>query len=269
MASTLDPPVVQGLEAYTGPSVGLWTGIDRNAIDRDRNLGFGISERFVAAGLFATDTSQAGAKTFQDTSVTIQGSAVQGGSLAFATPASDNNEGWHQLGANVGSAFSVSLTSPKELAHEQYVKIGTIVETGLFIGLMEEGCAVNSNLADNTGALADKDAIGFHAAMHASVLTLNFVYKKAGQTAVTLHSAALVPAINTVHALGFRYRNRGGVRWLESWVDGARFSRTDLSTVTAAGFPFDQLLSPIRGLKSGEAGIKTFTLFGADTYQKF
>jgi hypothetical protein len=139
------------------------------------------------------------------------------------------------------------------------------------LGLGEEGMAANNGcLVDDTGATASKDFIGFRGSMHASTLTLDAVYRKAGQTEVTALAGALVPSITTDYSLAFRYRRI--TKYGEWWVNGVKVKELDFSNTTAvptATCPLDELLSPVVGLKAGEAGIKTLTIRELDCFMQY
>jgi hypothetical protein len=202
-----------------------------------------------------------------DSGDSIDGAKLMGGGLKFATAATDNNSPTIQWGGTTGSLFHVSKTTPRALGLEWIVRFGTIVETGCLLGLGEEGMAANNGiLVDDTGAIASKDFFGFRAAMHASVMTIQAVYRLAGQTEVVPLSTALTVVVNTDYSLGFRYGGHtDGVRakHFEWWVNGVKVKDLDganTTTVPTAGCPFDELLSPVAGIKAGEAGIKSMTI---------
>lgn len=260
----IDNVGIAGVETV-GPSGELWRDCDRPAIFFDRNRGYGLVERFVNAALFASNTSQLGQHTYQDSSVTIQGTETAGGKQLFTTPATDNAEGWHQPGANVGGSFRISVASPTKLWHEQMIELGQIIESGHLVGLAEKGCAIADMLADNTGALADKDFIGFHCPMHASQAVFSFVYRKAGQTMVTVQSAVHTAVAGTAVRLGLR---RDLVKKkLFAYVNGVEAGSLYLPSAT--NFPDGDLLMPIRGIKNGAAAIKTFGHYWTETYAGF
>jgi hypothetical protein len=275
MAGSLQPAVPSGEENNVCLTTALWDGMDRHTLRDDYGAGYGITKRFVAPSVYATTVAQDGIYPFLDTSDTIRGGTRLGGGLVFTTAATDNNSPTIQWGGTTGAMFSVSTAAPKSLAFETIFRVGTIVETGVLIGLGEEGMAANNGcLVDDTGALADKDFIGFRGAMHASVLTISAVYRKSGQTEVVALTSALVPSVDTWYSLGLRFRaqneaNRGYLEW---WVNGSKVKElltTNTTAVPTATFPSAELLSPVFCLKAGEGVAKSMIVRSMDCYQKF
>jgi hypothetical protein len=273
MAGSIQPFVPGGEENNVSLTTELWSGIDRLTLTMEPGAGYGVSRRFIAQGPFATTVPQGDIYPFLDASDTIRTGTLLGGGLVLTTAATDNNSPTIQWGGTTGAMFSLSKATPKEWAFETIFRIGTIIETGLLIGLGEEGMAANDGcLADNTGALADKDFIGFHAPMHTATVTVACVYRKNGQTAVTALSSAHVPSITTWYSYGMRYRVRPGRKMLEWWVNGVKVKELDVDNTTSvptATCPFDELLSPVFCVKAGEGGAKSLTVRSVDCFQKF
>lgn len=254
-----------------GLTAQLWSGINREECLKNPGYGYGISKRFTDAGVYATTAAQDGVYPFLDSSDTVRGLKVLGGGLEMATAATDNNSPTIQWGGTTGAMFSISKDTPKDLAMEVIFRLGTIVETGILIGLGEEGMAANNGcLADDTGAIADKDFFGFQAPMHTSTVTVAGVYRKNGQTAVTAKSSAHVPAITTWYSYGLRYRAIN--KYLEYYVNGTLVKSLNMANTTdvpTATCPFDELLSPVICIKAGEAGAKSLVVRSVDVFQRF
>ena len=153
---------------------------------RDLNVGYGVYPDLVSF-----NTTSGGAATYTDSSSTIaqlteaQG-GVGGGIRVFNT--ADNEEASIQWCGGAGSPFRISNVAgeERELVFECRFRTDVITDAkaGFFIGLAEEGLAAANTITD-AGALADKDAIGFHR-LEGDGDTLDFVYQKAGQTAQTV-----------------------------------------------------------------------------------
>jgi len=260
--SGLETLGVAGEETSFGRSIDLWRAMPVSELMFDPGRGYGVMERFVNAPTFASATPQSGQQTYQDSSVTIRGLAVVGGGLRFATPATDNMEAHHQLGGLTGSAFTISDAAFRDLAHEQCFRVNQLAETAMFVGLGEEGMAVADALVDNTGALVSKDFIGFHCPAHASVAKFSAVYRKAGSAMVTVAADVHTAVAADVVKMGFYFEK--ATKKLFYYVNGVVVAT--LAYGDWSNFPDAELLSPIRGLKSGEASAKTFDLFWADTF---
>jgi hypothetical protein len=243
--------------------------VRRAAIDSDPFHGCRVAKRFDCPSVYASTVAQDGWYPYLDTSDTMRGGTRLGGGLVFTTAATDNNSPTLQAGGTTGAMFAISKSAPRDLAAEFFFQVGTIVETGVLLGLGEEGMAANDGcLVDDTGAMASKDFVGFRGAMHAATLTISAVYRKAGQSEVVALTSALVPAINTRYSLGLRYWQR--TKRLQWWVNGAMVKELDLNDTTAvpeAGFPLDEKLSPVVCIKAGEGVAKSLVLHNLDVYQ--
>lgn len=274
MSSSLTPfkPSISNT-ALTGE---LWAGINRHTIRTDPAAGFYVDKRFNLPSVYATTVAQDGIYPFLDTSDTIRGgTSILGGGLTFTTAATDNNSPTIQWGGTTAGCFHLSRTTPKDFAMEVVFRVGTIIETGVLIGLGEPGMAANDGcLVDDTGAMADKSFIGFRGPMHASTLTFAGNYRKNGQAEVSAAASALVPSVDTWYSLGLRYRVRGGAssggHTLEWWVNGSKVKSLDVDNTTAvptATCPLDSYLSPVICLKTGAAAAKNITLRSVQVYQ--
>jgi hypothetical protein len=203
--------------------------------------------------------------SYEDTGDTIaQIETDRNGAIKFTTAATDNNEDWLQPGdtKSVSAIVSSTAADKKLLAFECRFKIGQLAETAVFIGLSEEGLAGANTLVDDTGALASKDMIGFHIPTHASVATCSFVFRKAGQTAVTLISGLKTMVADTYYNMGFVFDPLAdNSKRLIVYLDNAEQSTYGTNTqLTAATFPDGEELQPLFGFKTGEAGAKTLTI---------
>jgi len=123
---------------------------------------------------------------------------------------------------------------------------------GFFCGLAEAGLDQDA-LADDTGALADKDFCGFHAAAHATDVDVDGVYRIEGGTAVVGADTLTEDDDNVFNRYGFRFDGGETITW---FLNGVRIGT---STITAATFPTGEALTPIFVIKTGEAVEKQFS----------
>jgi hypothetical protein len=119
--------------------------------------------------------------------------------------------------------------------------------------------ATDCLFVDSTGALADKNFLGF-VKLYAEAGVFDGAYKADGQTyqdgATKTKLNALgtfTASATTYHKLGFRYRAHP--KTVEWYFDGAALStsapaRLTATEIDAATFPDDVLLAPIIGAKS-------------------
>jgi hypothetical protein len=238
-----------------GLSYDLWRNCPRARIMLDPNAGYFVRMNNAATPEYATTVGQAGWYPFIGSSATIRGtSTIRGGAMRFSLPATDNIEAALQAGgATTGAAFTLSTATPKELWLETRVAVGQLAETGAFFGLGKPGLAATDTLVDNTGELADAGMIGFHCPMHASAAVFSAVYRKEGETAVTMKSAIHTAVAAAFVNLGFYYNVAEGK--LELYCNGVRSLKYTLSTAT--NFPVDVFMSPLIYAKAGEASAKT------------
>lgn len=222
--------------------------------------GWVLEDDFLDCPTFATTVVQKGYLTYQDTGVTMQsatGATGQGGVLEVAGNDADNDEG--SIVANpLGAPFIISDTAAEEygLAAEFRIKKASIADNALsfFIGLSEEATAAANALVDDTGVVADKDHIGF-SCVAAAGETVNWVYKKAGQTAQTALAAAHTLVADTYVKLGFLYLpTRKASKRIACFVNGVEQSTYITSTnIAAATFPDGEELTFHFATKVGAA----------------
>lgn len=204
-----------------------------------------ITDDFTNCPVFATTVSQRGYYTYQDTGVTMKGLATAGniGVLEVAGNDADNDEGVLVTGGNTTGDFLISTTSPDDLllVFECRLKKASIANNAaaFFIGLSEEATAAANALVDDTGAVADKDYIGF-SVLQAAGSKVQAVYKKAGQTAQTNYADIGTMVADTYMKLGFVY-NPGDPqgRFIRWFVDGVeqKTSYVTAANLAAATFP--------------------------------
>jgi hypothetical protein len=186
-----------------------------------------------------------------------------GGVLRLSLGATDNHEAWITSGGNSGVLGVISDTagSDKKLLFEARFRVGQVTEHGVFIGLAEEGLAAANSLVDDTGALASKDLIGFHIDT-AGPTALDFVYRKAGQTAQVAIAGVKTIAASTWYKVGFVYDPHAEpAKRIKAYVDNVEQSAYITKTnIEAATFPDGEELAFLAGIKTGEAGAKTLDL---------
>lgn len=245
-----------------GPSGIIWGNCPLAQIKEDplRRVGVAIESRFENIG-FGTNALgyNGGFAAFADDGVLI-GTAPDeaGGALQVQGNDADNDEGHLVSGGNRGGAFVISDTagSDKKLWFECCVKKASIADNALAfsVGLGEEGLAAVESLVDHTGALADKDFIGF-GTLHAAGETMNFVYQKAGQTQVVLIAAIQTMVADTYYKLGFVY-DPGAVaaKRIKVYVDGVEQTTYVTATqIATATFPDGEELAMSLLTKVGAA----------------
>lgn len=198
-----------------------------------------------------------GYTSYEDTGASIAQRADQkGGVIRITTDGTDNDEAWLQScgGAGVLGSIATAVANAHLTVFEARVKFGQISDTyNAFIGLAEEGSAAADFVSD-AGAIGNKDQIGFQV-LEGSTLgaKLKFVWKKAGQTAVTLYSTLQTLVAGTYYNLGFVYDPSAPLaNRLAVYVDNAEKSTYGTYTqLSAATFPDGEGLAFLAGVKNG------------------
>ena len=176
-----------------------------------------------------------------------------------------NDEAVLQWGRGLGAPFKLV---DNDLVFEARFSLSAITAAkwSIGLGLGEVGMgATDALFADTTGALADKNFLGF-AHLYAEGAAFDGAYKADGQTyqdgATKTKLNALATCVAATYLkLGFRYRAHP--KKVEWYVDGvmpggtitpAKLTATEID---AATFPDDVLLAPIIGIKdiAGNAGL--------------
>ena len=210
-----------------GLSPRLWQGIPLDVIlaggPNALDVGYGVFDDFISFGVdvIATDTQCGpnGLQTFQsaDTDLIDQksgwvagatGQAAGHGVLRLFTT-TDNEQVYAQYGGLLGSVFNLSDTagSCKKFAMEVRFQVSTIttLDCNWFIGLAEEGSAVDNFLVDEeAGLVVTKDVLGLHK-LGAATTAVGLYYSKGSDT-INAHVAAYQTiAITTWYKFGMLF----------------------------------------------------------------
>jgi hypothetical protein len=218
----------------------------------DPRVGFQFFEDFLRLPLDDTTRNPSDACWISDTatdSITLP--KVVGGVVQVASGAGDNNETYIQFGGAAGitcAPFSITDVGDKAVWFEARVKALEVADVGIFVGLAEEGSAVADFLVNDTGAVVNKDFIGFNI-LTATPTAWNSTWKKAGQVVATNAGVAVNAA--DWHTFGFYFDGESTVTF---YVDGV--AHATVATTSAVTFPSGELMAPIIAVKTGEAVLK-------------
>lgn len=184
--------------------------------------------------------------------------ATEKGVLALAVDGNAaNDEAVLKWGGTLSAPFKLA---DKDLAFECRLAVSAITASkwSWALGLGEAGMiATDALFADTTGALADKNFLGFNK-LYAEGGAIDGAYKADGQTYQNGATKTKLDSLHTAVAatyvkLGFRYRAHP--KTIEFYVNGtmpggnispARLTATEID---AATFPDDVFLAPIVGIK--------------------
>jgi len=203
-------------------------------------------------------------------SITQVADAV-GGVIRLASTATDNHETWLTSGGNTGVLGVISDTAgaDKLLIFEARVRFTQVGNTyNAFVGLSEEALADNDTVTD-AGALASKDLIGF-SVLEADGDALNFVYRKAGQTAQTAIAGVQALTAATWYKVGFVYDPTAlTANRIRVFVDNVEHATKVTGTnIAAATFPDGEELAFLAGVKNGTASANSIDIDWWAFYQQ-
>lgn len=244
-----------------GPSSNLWEfwrGRTRGANDFTED-GIQFFDDFCNFGV-GSGTVYRGYGIHLDTGNTIQEIATEiGGVVHFTTDGTDNDSCELISGGNVGTLVKIPSSAGDVVIYESRWRVNQVTNTyNMFVGLTEEGTAVDDGMFTDAGAGADKDKIGFQV-LEADGDALEFTYKKAGQTAVVTTGLKAIAA-NVWYRTGFVYDPRlPAASRLRIYIDNADTGTKYTSTnIAAATFPSGEELAVAMGIKNGGAAASSF-----------
>lgn len=224
-----------------GPSPGVWGDCPWNEIVEDPSKGVTFFDDFMSFpktppttegnwGQYAVFTSTGGAMT---------AGTGQGGEVVVSSD--DDNEG---VGIRtLATPFKIIRTA-RDFWFECRLKMSTVADTKfeLFIGLMEDTALTATVPITATAAtLADKNLCGFYRT-ESDGDAIDTTYKADGVTAVTVGTAATVPAANTYLKLGMKFKLDSdlGLYYLTFYRDNERLTNTkQIPSAAGTDFPND------------------------------
>lgn len=241
--------IVRAEAGGKGLSPAIWGTCDKlNIFD-----GFGVASRIFEDFLNYLTAHSSGWEEYIDTGDTITLLTTEvGGVIQLATDTTDNDEVWLSSGGNVAGMGKVS--AGKRFWFEARVRFPQVTNTyNAYVGLSQEGCAAADTVGD-TGALADKDLIGF------------FVTEADGDALTVVHNTAsgggVTTLISSIQALTaatwYKLGMYGDGKKITFYVDGVPNSTTVLYSAT--NVPDGEELALLFGLKNGEGAAKYLDL---------
>lgn len=237
-----------------------WRSRTRNANDLTED-GIQHYTDFCNFGV-ASGTNYAGWGVHLDTGNTIREIATEvGGVVRFSTDDTDNDSCELCSGGNgttAGTLVKIPSSAGDVVIFECRWRPSQVTNTYCaFVGVTEEGTAVDDGMFSDAGATADKDKIGFQV-LEADGDALEFIYKKAGQTAQVTSGLKAIAA-NTWYRLGFVYDpNLPTATRLRVYIDNAHVASITGASIAAATFPSSEELAIAAGLKNGSAAASSF-----------
>ena len=235
----------------------IWGKMDVPTLQSNPHCGRFEMRDFYRAEALATTVSNGGLFAFLDTSATAAPVATDDdrGRMILSTATTDNNAAGLTDGDNVLAPWRIDVTKQNDVAFECSFTLSSIVDVAILVGLGEEGLAANDTLADNTGAIADKDFVGFRT-LTAAPTELDAFFKEEGQTEVEVAAAAGTIVAGTAIKAGFYYdASKDTIKY---YVDNVLVGTQ--TGVTDVNFPTGEGLAPLVYIKTGSAADKEISI---------
>jgi hypothetical protein len=243
-------------------SDGVWADLPTE-IMYDPAVGVYACDTFTNFGLTTAVASNVGRyaggptggvyKSYEDTGGAITQLATAIGRLSINTAATNNNECWLQSNGGLAVLGKISSTAPRKMWFEARVATAQILTQNFFVGLGQEGLAAADTITDS-GAMADKDYIGFRA-LEGAPSKIDIVYRKEGQTEQEVLAEAHTLVANEFVNLGFVYDPTiTASQRIRFYVNGIRQgSYVTASQAAATAFPNGEELAFLIGGKNANA----------------
>jgi len=238
-----NPVYYQGADTSAGPCPSIWGDCPWLEMIADPRQGYLLWDDFTQ---FTDDTGNGWIISGTNDTHVLDADQV-GGVLNLGVAGADNDDAYMSSGNNEQGIGKIYSTTPRDLWFEARVQMSSVTDMAHFIGMAEEGLAAADTLANDTGALASKDFVGFHADT-AAPTALDAVWRKATKTAQVHKAGAKTIAISTWYKLGFRYH--AATDTLRYYVDGTQVG-TDLDVSGATDFPDGEELCILIGIHDG------------------
>lgn len=243
-----------------GPSGIIWNKFPRDVFE-DHVNNYAIYDDFLQGGAnnVAGVANLGPYNWYSDTGAIAGGYNAAGGGIEITGNNLDNDATNLRTSA---TPFKIISTSPM-FAFECRVKKASIADEALsfFIGMNDNAIAAdNSTLTDDTGAVIDRNLVGFHCAAEAAKggEILDFIWKADGQTQKTLIASVQTLVADTYYKLGFVHDpNWPADKRLRVYIDGVEQTTYGTAALIAASagaasdFPSDVQLGAEWATKVG------------------
>lgn len=261
----------RGQATGRGPSPALWGNVMSRMLTAPGEDGVLFYDDFINFNQHITDQNVQTYSSYIDTGVTLKQKDVNdpsGGEIGVMEVAgndADNDEGHLATGGDVGGWIVISDTAGDECGvyFECRLKKASVAANALafFVGLSEAGLCAVETLIDDTGEVASKDLIGFQV-LQDDGDGVDFMFRKAGQTKVTVLANTTNMVANTYLKLGFRYQPWAVTsKRIAHFVNGAESGTYGTGTqIAAATFPDAEELGMLLATKVGAAAESTLQM---------
>ena len=239
-----------------GPSPIIWGDCPVLEMIADPSVGDHVFDNFALANIENGDGYQA---LGDDVPVYVVDTLE--GRVSVTTGADDNDQSILGTSVDLGH-ISDAAGEEAELWFEARVKMSSVADYGMFIGLAAEADIAADFLADNTGDLvATADCIGFHV-LSASPTSVGTVYQKGSQTKQAVETGVHTLVADTYVRLGFKYdpaaEDAEKIRFFVNGVETT--TKVTAANIAAATFPDSVNLAFMATAKTGEAVAKSLVI---------
>ena len=181
------------------------------------------------------------------------------GRLSVTSGGTDNDQSMLATTVDLGH-ISDGAGEGAKLWFEARVKVSSIADMGLFVGLAAEADAAVDFLDDNSADLVSTaDCIGFHV-LTASPTAVGTVYQKGGQTKQPVETGVHTLVADTYVKIGFVYDpdEAEASKRIRFYVNGAETATAVSATnIAAATFPDSVNMGLMLTTKTGEGVTKS------------
>ena len=227
-------------------------------IEQDPSRWVVFEDHFTGGLDIAASGSQGKWYAYIDTSDTITTSATLKTGAAIITTAATDNNSPTLAGGITGALFTPQAMLP--LAFEARIAVSSIATMSIFVGIAQQGLAVNNGLIADTQTaanIADVDYIGFWVLGDTAASTVNAAYHTESGTAVNVKAAAHTLVANSYVNLGFFYNPYWDRFYF--YVDGVKVAGQTTMRIGTTGVPDGEEMTPYLMLKNGSGAARTLT----------
>jgi len=243
-------------DTTVGPSPIIWADCPTLEMIHDPGVGIHFFDNFLVSNIENGD----GYQGLGDNAPVYVVDTLNG-RVAITSGGTDNDQS--MLGTSVDLAhISDASSEAAKLWFECRVKVSSIADMGLFVGLAAEADMAVDFLDDNTADIVTTvNGIGFHTATTAPS-TVRSVYHNGSGEATAVESGVHTFVADTYVKLGFVYDPaEADAKQIKFYVNGAETATSVTATnIAASAFPDSVNMGLLATTKTGEGVTKTLTL---------
>jgi len=242
-------------EAY-GPSPSIWGDCPILEMTADPRVGCQMYDDFSLSNIENGDGYQA----LGDTAPVYVVDTLEG-RVSVTTGGTNNHQSILGTAVDIGHISDLEAEAA-ELWFEARVKMSSVADYGMFIGLAAEADIATDFLDDNSGDIVTTaNCVGFHVAT-AAPTTVRTVYHNGSGEATAVESGVHTMAASAYVRLGFKYdpaaEDAEKVRFFVNGVETT--TKVTAANIAAATFPDSVNLAFLATAKTGEGVTKSLVI---------